>query len=104
MRISDWSSYVCSSDLFVDGGAECAARRSCRRDHPFRRVRPHATPTRAARMNILLVLIPVTVLVVAVAVWLFFWAVNHQQFEDLDSPAELPLMEDRKSTRLNSSP
>ncbi len=45
-------------------------------------------------MNILLVLIPVTLLVVGVAVWLFFWAVNHQQFDDLDSPAELPLMDD----------
>jgi cbb3-type cytochrome oxidase maturation protein len=45
-------------------------------------------------MNILLMLIPVTLLVVVVAVWLFFWAVNHQQFDDLDSPAQLPLMED----------
>jgi nitrogen fixation-related uncharacterized protein len=31
---------------------------------------------------------------VVVAVWLFFWAVNHQQFDDLDSPAVLPLMDD----------
>jgi nitrogen fixation-related uncharacterized protein len=27
-------------------------------------------------------------------VWLFFWAVNHQQFDDLDSPSVLPLMDD----------
>lgn len=45
-------------------------------------------------MNILLVLIPVTLLVIVVAVALFFWAVNHQQFDDLDSPAVLPLMDD----------
>jgi cbb3-type cytochrome oxidase maturation protein len=45
-------------------------------------------------MNILLVLIPVTLLVVIVAVWLFFWAVNHQQFDDLDSPAVLPLLDE----------
>lgn len=45
-------------------------------------------------MNILLVLIPVTGLVVLIAVVLFFWAVNHQQFDDLESPAVLPLMED----------
>jgi cbb3-type cytochrome oxidase maturation protein len=45
-------------------------------------------------MNILLVLIPVTGLVVLVAVALFFWAANHQQFDDLESPAVLPLMED----------
>lgn len=45
-------------------------------------------------MNILLVLIPVTLLVVIVAVALFFWAVNHQQFDDLDSPGIVPLLED----------
>ena len=45
-------------------------------------------------MNILLVLIPVTLLVVLIAVALFFWAVNHQQFDDLDSPAILPLLDD----------
>jgi len=45
-------------------------------------------------MNILLVLIPVTGAIVLIAVALFFWAANHQQFDDLDSPAVLPLMED----------
>lgn len=45
-------------------------------------------------MNILLVLIPVTLLVVLIAVAAFFWAVNQQQFEDLDSPAMLPLLDD----------
>lgn len=44
-------------------------------------------------MNILLVLIPVTGLIVLVGVALFFWAVNHQQFDDLESPAVLPLLE-----------
>ncbi|MGY3038623.1 cbb3-type cytochrome oxidase maturation protein [Rhodanobacter sp. TND4EL1] len=45
-------------------------------------------------MNILLVLIPVTLVIVIVAVRLFFWAVNHQQFDDLDSPAILPLLDE----------
>ncbi len=45
-------------------------------------------------MNILLVLIPVTLLVILIAVALFFWAVNHQQFDDLDSPAMLPLLDE----------
>ena len=45
-------------------------------------------------MNILLVLIPVTALVIGIAIALFFWAVNHQQFDDLDSPASLPLLDD----------
>jgi cbb3-type cytochrome oxidase maturation protein len=44
-------------------------------------------------MNILLVMIPVTLLVVGIAVVIFFWAVNHQQFDDLDSPAILPLLD-----------
>jgi cbb3-type cytochrome oxidase maturation protein len=45
-------------------------------------------------MNVVLVLIPVTLLIVLVATALFFWAVNHQQFDDMDSPAVLPLIED----------
>lgn len=45
-------------------------------------------------MNILLVLIPVTALVVIVGVALFFWAVNHQQFDDLDTPGILPVLDD----------
>jgi cbb3-type cytochrome oxidase maturation protein len=48
-------------------------------------------------MNIILVLIPVTFLIVAAAIGLFFWAANHQQFDDLDSPGVLPLMEDREA-------
>jgi cbb3-type cytochrome oxidase maturation protein len=45
-------------------------------------------------MNVLLVLIPVTLLVIVIAVALFFWAVNHQQFDDLDSPGVVPLLDD----------
>ena len=42
-------------------------------------------------MNILLLLIPLSLAVLAGAVWMFFWAVNHDQFDDLDTPALLPL-------------
>jgi cbb3-type cytochrome oxidase maturation protein len=49
-------------------------------------------------MNILLVLIPVTLLVIAIGVAVFFWAVNHQQFDDLDSPGVLPLMDEPAPT------
>jgi cbb3-type cytochrome oxidase maturation protein len=38
-------------------------------------------------MSILVVLIPVTLLLVGIAVWAFFWATNDGQFDDLDSPA-----------------
>jgi len=50
-------------------------------------------------MNILLVLIPVTLLIVLLAVLLFFWAVNHQQFDDMDSPGILPLLDEDPAPR-----
>ena len=45
-------------------------------------------------MNALLILIPITLVLAAVAVGVFFWAVNHAQFEDLDTPKILPLLDD----------
>ncbi len=37
-------------------------------------------------MNILLVLVPLSVLLLLVIVGAFFWAVRNGQFEDLDTP------------------
>ena len=45
-------------------------------------------------MNILLVLIPLSVLLALGAVAAFFWAVDHDQFDDLDTPKLLPLLDD----------
>lgn len=45
-------------------------------------------------MNALLILIPVTLLLVVLATALFFWAVRHDQFDDMDSPGILPLLDD----------
>ena len=42
-------------------------------------------------MSVLIFLIPITLLVVIIGGIAFFWAVNHDQFEDLDSPALQPL-------------
>ncbi|HYJ39912.1 MAG TPA: cbb3-type cytochrome oxidase assembly protein CcoS [Steroidobacteraceae bacterium] len=47
-------------------------------------------------MNILLLLIPLSLLFVAGAVWVFFWAVNHGQFDDLETPGLLPLDDSEK--------
>jgi cbb3-type cytochrome oxidase maturation protein len=47
-------------------------------------------------MNALLILIPVSLLLVALAVWAFFWAVDSGQFDDLDSPA-LEILRDDKN-------
>ena len=42
-------------------------------------------------MTILLLMIPLSLLFVGGAVILFFWAVDHDQFDDLETPALLPL-------------
>ena len=45
-------------------------------------------------MNIILVLIPLTLVLVIFAGWGFFWAVGTGQFDDLDSPAWDVLVDD----------
>ncbi len=37
-------------------------------------------------MGALYILIPLSIVLVGFGIWAFFWAVNHGQFEDLDSP------------------
>ena len=45
-------------------------------------------------MNILYLLIPLALLLLGVAVWVFFWAVGSGQFDDLDTPAMRVIMDD----------
>lgn len=45
-------------------------------------------------MNIVLVLIPLSLVLLVAGVWAFFWGVNHAQFDDLETPALMPLSED----------
>ncbi|QCZ93442.1 cbb3-type cytochrome oxidase assembly protein CcoS [Salinimonas iocasae] len=59
-------------------------------------------------MSIIYVLIPLAILIVAIAIGIFFWAVRSNQFEDLDrqgysilfdddlSPEEKKLADERK--------
>ena len=42
-------------------------------------------------MNILLLMIPLSLLFMGGAVMFFFWAVDHDQFDDLETPGLLPL-------------
>ncbi|MGD9599998.1 MAG: cbb3-type cytochrome oxidase assembly protein CcoS [Steroidobacteraceae bacterium] len=44
-------------------------------------------------MNILLVMIPLSILLLIGAGIAFFWAVDHDQFEDFDTPRLLPLLD-----------
>jgi cbb3-type cytochrome oxidase maturation protein len=55
-------------------------------------------------MSIALLLIPLGLLLLAVAVWAFFWAVNNDQFEDLGHVAEHALDEDSPAPALPKSP
>jgi cbb3-type cytochrome oxidase maturation protein len=50
-------------------------------------------------MNIILVLIPLSLVLLDAAVWAFFWSVNHAQFDDLDTPARMPLIDDPPQRR-----
>ncbi len=45
-------------------------------------------------MSILYLLIPLALLLLAGAVWAFFWAVGSGQFDDLDTPAVRIIMDD----------
>ncbi|HYM35626.1 MAG TPA: cbb3-type cytochrome oxidase assembly protein CcoS [Steroidobacteraceae bacterium] len=38
-------------------------------------------------MSIVFILIPLTLLLVGLACWAFFWAVSDGQFDDLETPA-----------------
>ncbi len=45
-------------------------------------------------MNIIFVLIPLGLVLLAFAIWAFFWAVGNGQFDDLDTPAWRILLDD----------
>ncbi|WP_439888728.1 cbb3-type cytochrome oxidase assembly protein CcoS [Pseudomonas sp. MBLB4123] len=45
-------------------------------------------------MSALYILIPVALVLVAFAIWLFFWAVDSGQYDDLEGPAHSILFDD----------
>ncbi len=47
-------------------------------------------------MSIIYILIPIAVLLVIIAIWVFFWAVKSEQFNNLDKQAHSILFEDDK--------
>jgi cbb3-type cytochrome oxidase maturation protein len=54
-------------------------------------------------MNILLAMIPLSILLLIGAGIAFFWAVDHDQFEDMETPRLLPL-EDAPDTPAAGEP
>lgn len=45
-------------------------------------------------MTILYLLLPLTLVVIGIAIWAFVWAVRSGQFDDLEGPAHRILMDD----------
>ncbi len=45
-------------------------------------------------MNIIFLLIPVSLILVAIIMWAFFWAIRSGQFDDMQGPANSLLMDD----------
>jgi len=48
-------------------------------------------------MNILYLLIPLSLVLLAFALWAFFWAVRTRQFDDLESPGVQILLDDDRA-------
>lgn len=53
-------------------------------------------------MNVLLVMIPLSIVLLTGAAIAFFWAVDHGQFDDMDTPALLPLDDNPRDSRHGS--
>ena len=50
-------------------------------------------------MDIIYLLLPLALALVALIIWLFFWAVRSDQFEDMEGPAHRILMDDDQRDR-----
>jgi len=54
-------------------------------------------------MNMIFVSIPIGIVLLALGIWAFFWAVRSGQYDDLESPAYAILDDDKeRSTRPTS--
>ena len=54
-------------------------------------------------MNIIYVLIPVAILITAIGIYLFFWAVKTDQFEDLEKQGLSILFDDEQKDQVTTS-
>lgn len=50
-------------------------------------------------MKLLFLLIPISLIVIAVAIYVFIWAIKNHQFDDLSSPAMIPLFDDKEELK-----
>lgn len=49
-------------------------------------------------MEIIYLLIPIALILVAVIIWIFMWAVKSDQFDDLEGPAHKIIMDNDKAS------
>ena len=50
-------------------------------------------------MTILYLLIPLSLMMVIIAIIAFRWAVKNRQFDDLEAPSMIPLLDDSEAER-----
>lgn len=55
-------------------------------------------------MEIVIMLIPLALLILAIAIAAFFWAVRNDQFDDLDSPAWKVILDDQEGRHRQQQP
>ena len=48
-------------------------------------------------MNVILLLIPLSIVLLAAGVGALFWAIDHAQFDDLETPGLMPLADDQRA-------
>ncbi|MDO4643871.1 MAG: cbb3-type cytochrome oxidase assembly protein CcoS [Cardiobacteriaceae bacterium] len=53
-------------------------------------------------MQILYLLIPISIVLLTAAVFAFRWAIKNHQFDDLESPGMIPLLDDPKEENHSS--
>jgi cbb3-type cytochrome oxidase maturation protein len=54
-------------------------------------------------MESLFLLIPISLLLIALLAWIFYWSVKAGQFDDLEGPGEAILMDDDTPKSSNTS-
>jgi cbb3-type cytochrome oxidase maturation protein len=55
-------------------------------------------------MSILGILVPLSLVLVGLAIWAFFWATNNGQFDDLDTPAISAILDDEDKPATSKPP
>ena len=55
-------------------------------------------------MDIIYILIPLSILIIGIAVGVLFWAIKSGQFDDMDSPAHRILFDDDEHRKKWSNP